>query len=74
MINIVDADGVQFRLSIGINNLAAIHTAMTEGSFQAEDFTDALFCAMEYLEQVRDALGTLVDQACQEAATRRAAV
>lgn len=63
MISYTDVDGVEFRLSIGINNLFAVHTAMVEGSFSAEHFTDALFCAAEYLEQVRDTLKGLIDAA-----------
>lgn len=44
-----EAEVICFKIKCGLSALDAVRTAMDEGPFSAETFTDALYCVWDYL-------------------------
>lgn len=62
---LVDLDIERYRLQCGVKLLDAVHSAMAEGSSAPENYADALFAALNYLQGISEGISSSVD-ACLE--------
>jgi hypothetical protein len=56
-----DLDDIQFRMKCAIDLVDTVHEAMINGSFTAENYTDALFGARTYLYTLNDEMRLSID-------------
>lgn len=54
-------DSARSRLKCGVDLLLALHTAIEEGGFSADSYTDALFAVWDYLDGVSKEISSCVD-------------
>lgn len=63
---LLDVDILCYNIEYGVNLIFAVHTAITEGSYAEESFTDALYAAFDYLydkqKQLREAVDGLLEE------------
>lgn len=54
-------DTASYSLKCGVDLLNALHTAIDEGPFKAEDYKDALFAAWSFLDDVSREISSCIN-------------
>ena len=67
-------DSACLYLKCGVDLISTIHTAMTEGSNDAQDYADALYGACEYLNRISSEIAEYTAEALRERNEQRAEV
>ena len=67
-------DSACLYLKCGVDLISTIHTAMTEGSNDAQDYADALYGAHEYLNRISSEIADYTAEAIRESRGQKAEV
>ncbi len=64
---LTSVEDIQFRMSCGIDTIVAVHELMDgAGASTAESYTDALYCAYDYLRMLNNQLQEAANEARAE--------